>query len=554
MPEGNATGQWWRGAVIYQIYIRSFADGNGDGIGDISGLRSRLPYLVSLGVDGVWINPWYPSPLADGGYDVADYRAIHPLLGTLDEAEALIADAHDAGLRVLLDLVPNHTSDQHAWFQAALAAGPGTPQRQRYHFHPGRGPDGSEPPNNWRSVFGGPAWTRATEPDGRPGHWYLHLFDPGQPDLNWDSEEVRNDFDDTLRFWFDLGVDGFRIDVAHALVKDREMRDLAGHERSDRPARDGTHPFWDREEVHDVYRRWRAIADSYDPPRYFIAEAWVDTPQRLAQYVRGDELHNTFNFALLEAPWQAAAVRDAITTTVAEHQAVGAPAAWVLSNHDVARHPSRYARDQDQIAGHNLDHLLGLPADHDLGATRARAATLLMLALPGSAYLYQGEELGLAEVEDLPENVLTDPTWRRSGHTVRGRDGCRVPIPWSEATTSFGFSPDDTATPWLPQPPDWKQHAVTALEDDPASILNLYRQALRLRRDLPALGAGTMLWHDAPDGTLLFERTPGLLCATNLSPRPVALPDHTAVLLTSTPLTEDRQLPPDTTAWLTTDH
>jgi alpha-glucosidase len=546
-----AASDWWRSAVIYQIYIRSFADGDGDGIGDVAGLRSRLPYLAELGVDGIWINPWYPSPLLDGGYDVADYRDVDPTLGSLAAGEAMIEEAHELGLKVLLDLVPNHTSDQHAWFQAALAAGPGSPERGRYLFRAGRGEDGAEPPNNWQSVFGGPAWTRVTEPDGQPGEWYLHLFDASQPDLDWDHPEVREDVERTLRFWFDRGVDGFRIDVAHGMVKDEELRDLAEDERTDRPGRDGSHPFWDRHGVHDVYRSWRRIADSYDPPRVFVAEAWVDTPARLAQYVRSDELHNTFNFDVLESPWDARRLHAAIDVTLAEHLAVGAPATWVLSNHDVARHPSRYARPQDLLAGPNLDHLLDLPADHEVGLRRARAAVLLSLALPGSAYLYQGEELGLPEVEDLPDEALADPTWRRSGYTVRGRDGCRVPLPWTTDGTNFGFSPPGSQPSWLPQPTDWGRRSVEALEADPDSTLHLYRAALRIRAQEPGFGDGTMRWLDPGPEVLAFDRG-GVVCTINFGPAPITIAADAEVLLTSGPLTPEGAIPQDTAVWYRT--
>ena len=410
---------WWRGAVVYQVYLRSFADGNGDGLGDLAGLRSRLPYLVDLGVDAIWINPWYPSPMVDAGYDVSDYRSVDPRFGSLADAEALLAEAHQAGLRVLLDIVPNHTSDQHPWFQAALAAGPGSPERERYLFRPGRGHGGEEPPNDWASVATSPAWTRVTEPDGRPGEWYLHLFTPEQPDLDWTHPEVRADFEKTLGFWFDRGVDGFRIDVAHSLAKQEGLPDLAGGP--------GGHPAWDRDEVHQIYREWRAIADAYPEPRVFVAEAWVDQPERLARYVRPDELHTAFNFFFLTSPWRAASLRQAIDETLVEHAAVGAPPTWVLSNHDTARHLSRYARQPTSERGVNLRHLLGRPADLALGTRRARAAALLLLALPGGAYVYQGEELGLPEVEDLPVEALDDPVWERSGAPTAAATaaGCR---------------------------------------------------------------------------------------------------------------------------------
>ncbi|PZS34349.1 MAG: alpha-glucosidase [Pseudonocardiales bacterium] len=548
----RADGEWWRSAVIYQVYIRSFADGDGDGLGDIEGIRSRLPYLQDLGVDAIWINPWYPSPMADAGYDVSDYRGVEPRFGTLADAAALIAEAHEHGIRVLLDIVPNHTSDQHPWFQAAIAAGPGSPERERYIFRPGRGDDGAQPPNDWRSMFGGSAWSRV----GAAGEWYLHLFAPGQPDVDWEHPEVRAEFTETLRFWFDRGVDGFRIDVANSLIKAPGLPDAGDLPLSFGPDRGeyAQHPHWDRDEVHEVYRSWRAVADSYAAPRVFVAEAWVTHPYRLALYVRRDELHTAFNFEYLMSPWTAGALRSTITETLAEHAVVGAPPTWVLSNHDVARHVSRYAREQTGQLTHTLDELVGKPADLQLGLRRARAAALLTLALPGGAYVYQGEELGLSEVEDLPEDTLQDPTWERSDHTQRGRDGCRVPIPWSGDEPPFGFSPDGAAgPPWLPQPADWKALTVEAQSDDPDSMLSLYRRALEIRREHPALGDGTMTWLDLPDGALGFAREPGFACVVNLSASDaVRVPAEADVLLASAPLTAGGDIPVDTAVWLRT--
>ncbi|NJC72310.1 glycoside hydrolase family 13 protein [Planosporangium thailandense] len=544
-----ATSDWWRSAVVYQVYVRSFADGNGDGQGDIAGIRSRLPYLASLGVDALWINPWYPSPMADAGYDISDHRAIAPEFGTLAEAEAFIAEAHEFGLRILLDLVPNHTSDQHPWFQRALAAGPGSPERARYIFRPGCGTDGEEPPNDWRSVFGGSAWTRVTEPDGTPGEWYLHLFAPEQPDLNWEHPEVRADVERTLRFWFDLGVDGFRIDVAHGMVKAPGLPALGPD--ADGPAGPATanHPHWDRDELHDIFRHWRAVADSYPEPRVFVAEAWVGDPDRLARYVRGDELHTAFNFDFLRAPWRADHLRTVIDQSCATLGAVGAPTTWVLSNHDVVRHVSRYGRPQPDRPVHMLAELTATAPDLELGTRRAKAAALLMLALPGGAYVYQGDELGLWEVEDLPEECLQDPTWRRSGFSDRGRDGCRVPLPWDGDEPPFEFGPADAATPWLPQPAAWRELTAAAQATRPDSMLALYRSALRIRRHHPALGDGTLRWFDSPDDVLIFSRDPGFICAVNLGTAPVPLPAHAGVLLASGPL-DAGLLPPDTAVWL----
>ncbi|TPQ22386.1 glycoside hydrolase family 13 protein [Streptomyces sporangiiformans] len=538
---------WWRSAVIYQVYIRSFADGNGDGVGDIAGIRSRLPYLKSLGVDAIWINPWYESPMADHGYDVADFRAIDPLFGSVAEAEQLIEEAHRHGLRVIPDIVPNHTSDQHAWFQAALAGGPGSPERERYVFRPGRGADGAEAPNDWVSAFGGPAWTRL--PDGE---WYLHLFAPEQPDLNWEHPEVRAEFESILRFWFSRGVDGFRIDVAHGLVKHPQLPDLPPRRDPDggQPWQHVDHPHWDRDEVHDIFRAWRKVADEFPGDRCFVAEAWADTPERLAAYVRRDGLHTAFNFDFLMSTWDPEDLRTVIDNSLSMLGAVGAPATWVLSNHDVMRHTSRYARKTVKRWVSNERYQPEGPFDVKLGTRRARAAALLMLALPGGAYVYQGEELGLPEVEDLPESVLQDPIWERSGHTDRGRDGCRVPLPWAGQTAPFGFSPtDNSAAPWLPQPANWNERTVEAQSGDQTSMLELYRTALRLRRDNPALGDGTMTWLDAPAGVLAFRRDPGFVCVVNLSGEAYQLPEHTSILLASGPI-EDTLLAPDQAAWL----
>jgi alpha-glucosidase len=532
-PAGDrAERPWWRDAVIYQIYIRSFADADGNGVGDLAGIRSRLPYLRSLGVDALWITPFYPSPMADGGYDVADYRSIDPMFGTLAEAQTLIDAAHAHGLRLIIDLVPNHTSDQHPWFREALAAGPGSPARDRYIFRRGRGPAGSEPPSDWTSVFGGSAWRRL--PDGE---WYLHLFAPEQPDLNWHNPQVRAEFEDILRFWLDRGVDGFRIDVAHGLFKDMSLPDL-GPEREDvlEPTQRIDHPFWDRDEILDIFRDWRQVVDSYPGDRALVAEAWVASPWRLARYVRPGHIHTAFNFDFLKAPWDPARLRSVIDNCVAAASGVGAPTTWVLSNHDVTRHVTRYG---------------GGPA----GQRRARAGTLLMLALPGGAYIYQGEELGLPEVADLPDEVLQDPVWERSHHTRRGRDGCRVPMPWAGERPPFGFGPPGSTGSWLPVPAGWRTLTVEAQEADPTSALQLYRSALRLRRALPSLGDGAMRWLEAPDGVLVFERAPDFVCAVNLRATPVTLPSYGELALRSdqaSPLDgRGLVLPPDTAAWFT---
>ncbi len=531
---------WWRDAVIYQVYPRSFADGNGDGTGDLAGVRSRLPYLAELGVDAVWFNPWYPSPMADGGYDVADYRDVDPLFGTLAEAETLIAEASRLGIRSIVDIVPNHVSDTHPWFRAALAAAPGSPERDLFHFRPGRGAAGELPPNDWVSEFGGCPWTRTTNPDGGPGEWYLHLFATQQPDLNWAHPQVRWEHESILRFWFDRGAAGVRIDSAALLVKDPALPDFV---RGTDP-----HPFADREELHEIYRSWRAIADSYVGSRILVGEVWLPDAERFARYLRPDELHTAFNFDFMSRPWQADALRASIDATLALHAPVGAPATWVLCNHDITRTVTRYGRGDTRFDF--ATKTFGTPTDLALGHRRARAAALLSLALPGAVYLYQGEELGLPEVEDLPLDRLQDPMHFRSGGTDPGRDGCRVPLPWSGTAAPYGFSPEGV-DPWLPQPADWARLTVEAQSTDPASILTLYREALRIRRDAVGPCGDKFEWLTGHQDVLAFTRGDGFSCVVNLSADPVALPAHTAVLLTSGPL-DDGLLPADSAAWLRT--
>ncbi|MGC5017329.1 glycoside hydrolase family 13 protein [Micromonospora sp. DT47] len=527
--------------MIYQVYPRSFADGNGDGIGDIAGIRSRLNYLSELGIDAIWFSPWYPSPMADAGYDVADYRDIDPVFGTLTEAEALIAEAHALGIRTIVDVVPNHCSDTHPWFQAALAGGPNAPERDLFWFRPGRGPNGDQRPTDWVGEFGGETWTRTINPDGTPGDWYLHLFTAEQPDFNWNHPRVRAEFEDVLRFWFDRGVDGIRIDSAGLLVKDGTLSETL-------PGR--PHPFRDLEGVHEIYRDWRRIADEYPGDRALIGEVWMPDRQRFANYLRPDELHAAFNFDFLGCAWDASALRESIDGTLSAHAPVGAPATWVLSNHDVTRHVTRYGREDTTFSFARKRE--GIFSDLELGTTRARAAALLSLALPGAAYVYQGEELGLAEVEDIPPELRTDPMWPRSGYVDPGRDGCRVPLPWSGDEPPFGFCPDGaTARPWLPQPADWKDRTVRAQTGDAYSMLELYRAAIAIRRADPALGDGELTWLPAPDAVLAFGRGGGFRCLVNLSDAPVPLPAHGELLLASGSLDDDR-LPPDTAVWLRT--
>ena len=538
----HIAGPWWRSAVIYQVYVRSFSDANGDGTGDLAGVRARLPYLRDLGVDAIWFNPWYLSPMADGGYDVADYRAIEPVFGSLEGAEELIAEALRLGIRTIVDIVPNHVSDQHPWFRAALATPPGSPERARFWFHPGRGPNGDEMPTSWVSPFAGPTWTRTTNEDGSPGEWYLHLFAAEQPDLNWNHPDVGAEHEDVLRFWFDRGVAGFRIDSAALLVKDPLLPEVPDHPDP------GQHPHTDRDELHDIYRDWRRIADSYDGERVLIGEIWLPDADRFAMYLRGDEMHTAFNFDFLACPWDATQLRTSIDTTLAAHVTVGAPATWVLSNHDVTRPVTRYGRADTSFAF--ATRRAGVPTDLDLGRRRARAAAMLAMALPGSFYLYQGEELGLPEVEDLPIDRLQDPMYFRSGGRDPGRDGCRVPLPWSGDSPPYGFSPDGAAAePWLPQPPDWAPMTADAQTADAGSMLSFYRSALRMRGDLSGLGDGPMTWLPAAADVLAFARGPDFVCVVNLSDEPVDLPAGTTVLLASAELVRGR-LPTDAAAWL----
>ena len=550
--------EWWRTAVIYQIYPRSFADANGDGMGDLAGITGRLPELHELGIDAIWLSPMYTSPQRDAGYDVADYCDVDPLFGTLEDFDVLADAAHALGIRVIVDLVPNHSSSDHPWFQAALAAGPGSEERAHYIFREGQGAGGALPPNNWESVFGGNAWTRITEADGTPGQWYLHLFDSTQPDFDWDNPWVREQFRDVLRFWLDRGVDGFRVDVAHGMIKAAGLPDytppVAGGSMgggtatlepgiSAEPA--AMPPYWAQDGVHDIYRDWRIILDEYPGQRILAAEAWVDPLTRVAEWVRPDEMHQAFNFAYLETPWQGPALRRVIDDSLAAFGAVGAPSTWVLSNHDVVRHASRLALSGDNLQGHGIGpKTVGLP-DRAVGLRRARAATALMLALPGSSYLYQGAELGLPEAVDLPDESRQDPTWFRTNMERYGRDGCRVPIPWEADSPSYGFG--SSAASWLPQPVEWAHLARDAQEGVPGSTLELYKLALRLRRE-DSLALGAVDWLGGFGKSVVAFRNGDVRIIANTGTASVELPDG-ELLLSSEPLS-GRTLPGDTTAWL----
>jgi alpha-glucosidase len=529
---------WWRTAVVYEIYPRSFRDADGDGVGDLEGVRRCLPYLESLGIDAIWFTPWYVSPLADGGYDVQDYRQIDPVFGTLEQAEMLIAEARARGIRTIIDVVPNHVSDRHPWFVEALASPPGSEARSRFWFHPGKGPDGSVPPTHWKNNFGGEVWTRTTNPDGSPGEWYLHLFAAEQPDLNWAHPEVVREHEDILRFWFDRGVAGIRIDSAAHIMKDPALpEDDGGHAP-------GSHPNLDRDEVHDIYRRWRAVADSYEEPRMLVGEVWLPDAERFARYLAPDEMHTAFNFDLMTRPWEPAELRASIDLMLAAHEPVGAPCTWVLSNHDVTRPATRYGREDSSF---DFDaKAWGMPADGAIGLRRARAAALLVAALPGSLYVYQGDELGLPEVEDLDRSELQDPMFFRSGGSNPGRDGCRVPLPWSGDERPFGFSPSGTKT-WLTQPADWAALSVEAQETDSTSTLNLYRESLRIRRTEPDLRTAGMSWVDRGPSVLAFRRG-SIVSLTNFGEVPVELGSEWDVVLFSQPLIGGL-VAADTTVW-----
>ncbi|QWT24320.1 glycoside hydrolase family 13 protein [Subtercola sp. PAMC28395] len=556
--------EWWRSAVIYQIYPRSFADSDGDGIGDLAGITSRLPSLLELGIDAIWLSPFFTSPQHDAGYDVANYCDVDPLFGTLADFDTLLAESHSLGIKVIVDLVPNHTSWDHEWFKAAIAAPEGSPERDRYVFRDGLGPNGDIAPNNWESVFGGPMWSRITNPDGTPGQWYLHIFDISQPDLNWENEWVRAQFRGILRFWLDRGADGFRVDVAHGLIKEEGLPDYtppaeAGSmgggavpltpEIAD-PIDAPTPPYWAQEGVHEIYRDWNAVLAEYDGERVLCAEAWVEPLHKLAHWVRDDEMHQAFNFTYLSANWSAEELRIVIDTSIAAFATVGAPSTWVLSNHDVVRHATRLALAPGHLQGDGIGpKSVGIPDPAD-GLRKARAATAVMLSLPGSAYIYQGEELGLPEAIDLPDEARQDPTWFRTNGERYGRDGCRVPIPWEANTPSYGFGPADAS--WLPQPAGWDVYARDQQTGVAGSTLELYKLALSLRAE-GNLGMGAVEWITDlgfGDDVLAF-RNGDVTVISNTGAMPVELPVEVLgeLLLASDPV-DEAVLPADTTVWL----
>lgn len=577
-PATEGAAEWWRNAVIYQVYPRSFADGNGDGIGDLKGITERLDHLVDLGVDALWLSPFYKSPQADAGYDVSDYRQIDPIFGDLDDFAEMSTKAHKLGLKVIIDLVPNHTSDDHAWFKEAIEAGPGSAARDRYMFREGKGENGELPPNNWQSIFGGPAWTRVdqrwnVDADGvKDTEWYLHMFDTRQPDLNWQNEEVREDFKSILRFWLDRGVDGFRIDVAHGMVKAEGLPDWDGTtgmvdgtkdegktqvQTDGTPDEDGSNgggnsgPMFDQDGVHEIYRSWHEVMEQYDGDRALVAEAWVEPLSRLALYVREDEMQQAFNFSFLTTKWDAAAMRTVISASVRENDVVGAPTTWVLSNHDVVRHVTRLglpAVVEGREMNPNGVRATDPQPDVELGLRRAKAATLQMLGLPGSAYLYNGEEFGTPDHTEMPDEFRQDPAFERKGRTEAGRDGCRVPLAWEADKPAYGFS--TTGKSWLPQPETYRAVAADVQKADPNSTFHLYKNVLRLRRE-HNIGLGSLAWLDdfASSTEVIAYQNGDVIVVTNFADAPFALPAGAEVLASSEPLV-DGAVGTDVCVWI----
>lgn len=540
--------QWWRSGVIYQIYPRSFADSNGDGLGDLRGITSRLDSLATLGIDAIWLSPFYSSPQKDGGYDVSDYIAVDPIFGTLSDFDNLLEKAHGLGIRVMIDLVPNHSSDQHEWFKRALASKPGSPERAFYHFKDGLGENGELPPNNWVSMFGGPAWTRVTESDGKPGQWFVHLFDSSQPDLNWANPEVQLEFEKILKFWLDRGVDGFRVDQPHAMAKAEGLPDHPYIKEAGAGFIEGREnpPMWFQDEVHEIFRKWRKILESYPGDRAMCGEAYVYPLSLMAKWVRSDEFHQTFNFRFLDAGWDPKKLFDAINESFEAFDGVGAPSTWVLNNHDVIRHASRFGGDYGRATASDGIGSGQPQPDPVLGLQIAKGATLFMLGLPGASYLYQGEELGLPEHTTLENRYRQDPTFARTNGARVGRDGCRIPLPWEPEGDSSGFS--ESGKSWLPQPESYKELARSIQEKNPESTLSFYKAALDLRKQL-GLGEGSFNWlagHQGPD-TLGYENS-DVKVLYNFGKQPVDLSNF-EILISSEPLS-GKQLATNQCVWI----
>ncbi len=500
------TEPWWRGGVLYQIYPRSFADSNGDGHGDLRGVIDHLDHLAWLGVDGIWLGPINPSPQADWGYDVADYTGVDPVFGSLDDLDRLVAEAGTRGIRVILDLVPNHTSDRHPWFLEARSDR-SAERRGWYVWADGR-PDGS-PPNNWRSSFGGPAWTW----DERTSQYYLHNFLPEQPDLNWWNDGVAEAFDGVLRFWFDRGIAGFRIDVANALVKDRDLRDNPPTTGEDHPQvrAIGVRPVYNmnRAEVHDVYRRWRTIGDAYDPPRVFLGETWVwDLETVMRFYGSGtDELNLALNFPFIFAELGSGtrAIVEAVEATIPSD----AWPTWTGSNHDVGRFPTRWCDGDER---------------------RIRAALVVLLTLRGTPLLYYGDEIGMQEVE-VSRARLMDPVGLRHWPENPGRDRGRTPMHWSPGPTG-GFT-EPGIEPWLPLG-DAAARNVADQREEGDSILHLCRDLIALRRERVDLRSGAYAALDVPRGVWAWRRGAGTVVALNHSEEPVRLESASGTVLLAT--------------------
>ncbi len=555
---------WWLDAVVYQLYIRSFADANGDGRGDLQGVIDHLDHLAELNADAIWMTPCYPSPQLDHGYDVADYFDIESMYGDLATFDRLIAAARERGIKVLMDVVPNHCSDRHPWFQAALRSAPGSRERSRFYFRDGRGDHGELPPNNWHAVFGGPAWSRVVEADGTPGQWYLHTFTPWQPDFDWASPDVVAHFDEMLRFWFDRGVEGFRVDAVAVVGKAPGLPDAppvdATVAETDVWAHNPYTVFWPT--AHDHWRRWRHLIDAYEvdhPGRHLVTVSEAYTPNRpdlLLSYVQPDQFHQSFCFDLLLSPWLAGSIRTAIAEVVDVLGAAGASLTWTLNNHDTQRVVTRYGRadaaSTDSYTGNNLVYT-GTPVDLVLGERRARAMITLAAALPGAIYLYQGEELGLPEVLDIRAERRQDPIFVRTDGREIGRDGCRVPLPWtSDPTNSFGFGVAG-AEPWMPQPDDWGRYALSAQRDDPSSMFGLYRTVLGLRRKVDPLAP--LEWVMPSSESLVAFRRGDLVAVLNVSGHDVMLPDtfvHGMHITVSSVAghTDPRIVPHDGCLWL----
>ncbi len=531
----------WRNAVIYQVYPKSFVDTNGDGIGDIEGLIKGLPYLSSLGVDTLWVTPFFASPMHDGGYDVRDYRDVDPMFGTLEDAERFVRAGHDHGLRIVLDLVANHCSNEHPWFQMALASPDGSPERDRFYFLNGRGEGGDLPPTDWISAFGGPAWTRTLNADGSPGQWYLHLFDSTQPDLNWKNPQVQAEFDDVLRFWFDRGVDGFRLDAIPAIGKDDDFRDV-GFESHDRflPELWGPTPFWDADGVHDVLKRWRRVGQEYSPERFFVGEVIVGSTESLAKYIRHDELQSVFSIELAKLPWDARQFQSTIIDILDSLPLGDSWLTWTLASHDETRTVTRFA-PQVEVGG-------VITRDFEVGRQRSRAAYLLVLSLPGAACLYQGEEMGLAQVEHIPDELMQDPIYLRTGDQSLSRDGCRVPLPWTTTGPSLGFS--SVGHSWLPVPPEWSALSVESQLDDEGSFVQLISSALRVRPLVTSRLSPVVSWDDSSPGVVILQRGEGFRCVVNFSGEPWRIDDRDQVIVASGPLGSDRTLAPNQAVWL----